>query len=232
MESGYVISDLHMFTQRTVAPSYQDAINRAAGEADFFVLNGDVFDFRWTTLNDAEHTACVAVEWLESLAKASPNCRFFYIMGNHDGLDFFAEHLKTTAERIENFEWHSSHLRIGSSLFFHGDLPLGIGRPDAFERTLLPIERKKGKLANFAYHLFIESRLHRLTAHFHSAQRCAKRIHAAMKQDATGLTEGITDVYFGHIHHTFTDFKYNGFTFHNTGSAIRHLKCNLLQVRP
>ncbi len=232
MESGHVISDLHMFTERSVAPIYQDAIYKAASEADFFVLNGDVFDFRWTTLTSAEHTAHIAIEWLEKLAQSSPNCRFFYIMGNHDGLEFFAGHLSAAADKIENFEWHPSHLRIGSSLFLHGDLPLGIGRPDAFERPLLPIERKKGKIANFLYHLLIESRIHRFTAHFHSAKRCAKRLHRAIIEDTTGLTEGVTDVYFGHIHHSFTDFKYNGFTFHNTGSAIRHLECNLLAVRP
>ena len=94
MESGYVISDLHLFTERSVAPVYQDAINKAASGAEFFVLNGDVFDFRWTTLDSAEKTAHVAVEWIETLARSSPNCRFFYIMGNHDGLEFFAGHLQ------------------------------------------------------------------------------------------------------------------------------------------
>lgn len=221
-----------MFTERSVASVYQDAIYKAAGEADFFVLNGDVFDFRWTTLASAEQTARVAVEWIETLARSAPSCRFFYIMGNHDGLEFFASHLSATTDKIENFEWHPSHLRIGSSLFLHGDLPLSVGRSDAFERTLRPIERKKGKIPNILYRLLIASRIHRLTAHFHSAGRCAKRLHRAMAEDTTGLAEGISDVYFGHIHHSFTDFKYNDVTFHNTGSAIRHLECNLLAVRP
>ena len=46
------------------------------------------------------------------------------------------------------------------------------------------------------------------------------------------MTRGITDIYFGHTHLAFSDFRYEHLTFHNTGSAIRGLQCNMLAVTP
>ena len=48
--SGYVVSDLHLLTRRTAAGSHRSRLTTAAAAADYFVLNGDIFDFRWSTL--------------------------------------------------------------------------------------------------------------------------------------------------------------------------------------
>ncbi|MBC8372298.1 MAG: hypothetical protein ISS69_08100 [Phycisphaerae bacterium] len=47
MPTGYVISDLHMFARWSKPGKYLEQMHEAASGADFFVLNGDIFDFRW-----------------------------------------------------------------------------------------------------------------------------------------------------------------------------------------
>jgi UDP-2,3-diacylglucosamine hydrolase len=230
-KSGYVISDLHLFTHRTVIDDHLDNLHQAAAEADFFVLNGDVFDFRWTTLGSIEKTTHAAIDELETFAQKYPQCRFFYIMGNHDAFEPFARHLDELAERRDNFFWHPSHLRIGNQLFLHGDLALDDDFPDPFQRELLPAAKKKGRSAQMGYRMIVAARVHRFICWFHSPQWCARRILRSLREHHPNLAEGLSDVYFGHIHNPFSNFRYDGVTFHNTGSTVRHLRCRMLAVR-
>ena len=228
---GYVVSDLHLFTHRTAAGAHLSALRGAADKAEFFVLNGDIFDFRWTTLASAEATAQAAEEELERAVRRYPNCRFHYIMGNHDGLAWFARHLDALAERAENFHWHPSHLLVGDSLFLHGDLALGNGRRDPLQRTLKQLPRKPSRGLHAAYEVLVASRAHRAVAGLHSPTWCAKRILKSLRAHHPALAPRLRDVYFGHSHHPFSNFRYQGVRFHNTGSTIRHLRCNLLEVQ-
>ena len=122
MRTGFVISDLHLFARWSQAGTYMDRIMRAAARADVFVLNGDIFDFRWTTYPTTEDSVDAAVEWLKSLAAAHPHCRFIYILGNHDGFRLFADRLDRLAAELPNLECHPSHVHLGRALFLHGDL--------------------------------------------------------------------------------------------------------------
>jgi UDP-2,3-diacylglucosamine hydrolase len=231
LKKGFVISDLHLFTHRTMAEVYMDEIRHAASQADFFVLNGDIFDFRWTNLASMEHTAHAAIDWLETFCTDFPHCRLFYIMGNHDGLKFFADCLGDLADRQENFRWHASHFRLGNSLFLHGDLPLTIRKKDPFQRTLLPIRRTKGRAMNLGYHIVITTRIHRYITWIHGPRWCARRILKSLEYYHPELAAGIEHIYYGHIHKTFSNLRYRGVTFHNTGSAIQGLKCRLLSAQ-
>jgi UDP-2,3-diacylglucosamine pyrophosphatase LpxH len=231
LEVGHVLSDLHLFTHRTIAHDLMDTICDAAAGAGFFVLNGDIFDFRWSVLDSIDATARAAVEWLDQLAEDFPNCRFFYVMGNHDALIRFAPMLDELARRRENFFWHSSHVRIGKALFLHGDLALNVRIRDPLQRELVPGEKMMSPALHLGYRALIASRLHRLIPWVHNTRWCAKRIVRALHEYHPALAEGLGDIYFGHIHKTFTDFEYEGLVFHNTGSAIRHLKNSLLPVR-
>jgi len=231
MLHGYVISDLHLFAERSVARSHSRAMSAAAERADFFVLNGDIFDFRWTTLPGVEETILAAVDWLGDLSQRFPRCRFFYVMGNHDGFRQFVEHLEERLGQAPNLQWRLSHLRLGSALFLHGDLPLRRRRTRAFDRSLARTPRKKGRTSNRAFRLADAAGLSRHAARIHRPRRCAKRILRALHHDQTGLADGVTDVYFGHTHGPFADYRYAGLTFHNTGAAVRGLRCAPLTVR-
>ena len=122
LQHGYVLSDLHMFAHRSTAADHLSAVREVAGGADFLVLNGDIFDFRWSTLAGADETAHVAVDWLASLVLGVNGCEVFYVLGNHDRFAFFADHLQGLTEQTDNFHWHASHVRLGRCLFLHGDL--------------------------------------------------------------------------------------------------------------
>ncbi|MBN1943406.1 MAG: metallophosphoesterase [Phycisphaerae bacterium] len=232
MDHGYVISDLHLFAKRSIADNHLDAMRTAANQADFFVLNGDIFDFRWTTLETAESTAHAALAWLEDFVRRHPNCRIFYVLGNHDSWEFFTEHLDALAKRMPNFQWHPSHVRIGTSLFLHGDLPLGLKRRrKAFHRQLPQTSRTRGRFLHACYDALIFTRLHRLPGRWYWRRRCARRFLRALKREKNGLRDGLRDVYFGHTHNVFCDYHYRGVMFHNTGSTIQGLEGNLLRVR-
>ena len=226
------MSDLHLFTKRSVAHHYMERIHDAAEQADFFVLNGDIVDFRWTVLESVEETGRQAIEWLDRMCTDFPHCRFFYVLGNHDGFQFFADMLVELAERRENFDWHPSHFRIGRALFLHGDLPIRNRDADPFVRDMPQTDKRWHSVWDVAYHAFVGIRLHRLIARVHwSPDKCARRIVRALKQDHQGLAAGVTDIYFGHVHRAFEDHAFNGVIFHNTGAAIQHLELNLINVR-
>ena len=227
---GYVISDLHLFTRRTAADDYADAMREAAGRADFFVLNGDIFDFRWTTLASIEATTATAVQWLRSFAEVNPDCDLHFVMGNHDGTEFFVDYLDMLAVDVPNFLWYPSHVRIGDKLFCHGDLPLSLRPIEPFRREHRRAKRQKGPWLNSAYQCVVNTNLHRVSDVLYSRRRCGETILRCLENDRQALADGITDVYFGHIHRAFSDYDCGGVMFHNTGAAIRHLQCELLAV--
>jgi len=229
--SGYVISDLHLFAQRSVAEAYLPEIRAAAAEADFFVLNGDMFDFRWSVLPTVEDTVEAALEWLRDLISAHRQCRFFYILGNHDRLRLFTERLAALAAEEDNLQWVGSYLRIGTALFLHGDVRIAGARRLGFARPFRRRVRQRGRFLSACYRAVVSVGVHRLIALTNRPRRFARRILRALGAEHTGLTEGLTDVYFGHTHRPFTDYRYGGLTFHNTGSAIRGMRCNLVAVR-
>jgi UDP-2,3-diacylglucosamine pyrophosphatase LpxH len=231
MKRGFAVSDLHLFAHRSSAHDHLPLVRQAATEADFIVLNGDIFDFRWSTLPTRGHTLDAAVGWLRSLAEDHPECRFYYIMGNHDALAPLAPRLDALVAERPNLHWNPTHVRINDALFLHGDLPLHRKRRSPFARDLVTSEVQWGRLASFAYHVFVHLHLHRLVSLIHWPQRCARRILRSLADHGRELADGITDVYFGHTHEPFRDFHYRGIRFHNSGAAVRGLQPVLLPVR-
>ena len=230
LRRGHVVSDLHLFAHRSEGHRHLQAMSRLAQDADFLVLNGDIVDFRWTTLACSETTARVGVDWLASLALAAPNCELFYVLGNHDRLAFFAAHLEALAAERARFHWHPTHVRIGPCLFLHGDLTFDRTCPDPFGVSMRPTHRVRGAAMNLGYRALIAARVHRMAHPFFHPRRCARRISRCLQQAHPDLADGLTDVYFGHTHRPFTDFRHDGLIFHNTGSTVRHLQSRLLTV--
>jgi UDP-2,3-diacylglucosamine hydrolase len=228
---GHVVSDLHLFAQRSVGDDFLPAMKEAVSTADFFVLNGDIFDFQWTTLRSVRQSVRAAASWIHDLVDAGNGCRIHYVMGNHDALSPFAFLLDDLARQHEHFHWHESYLRIGPNLFLHGDLPLGHDPPRLARNRYKPDVRRRGRFLNNAYRLFVASRLHRRVERFISRERCALKILTALRELDPDLRRSLTDIYFGHTHTPFTDFAVDGLRFHNTGSGIRHLQLHMLNVR-
>jgi UDP-2,3-diacylglucosamine hydrolase len=228
---GHVISDLHLFARRSVAERYAGDIGHAAAESEFFVLNGDIFDFRWSTLPTVEDSVDAAVAWLRDLVEGHPRCRFYYTVGNHDNFAPFVDRLDALAASVANLEWHPSHVRLGTAFFLHGDLPLAWRRSRRSVRTFHTSLGGNGRTRRVLYRGFVACRGHRVVASLHQPRPCVKRITRWLHADAGRLADGVTDVYFGHTHRDFADYEYGGLRFHNTGSSIRGLRSRMLAVR-
>ncbi|MFW6158575.1 MAG: metallophosphoesterase [Planctomycetota bacterium] len=230
MAYGHVISDLHLLTPWSAAEEYLAEMQEAAGRSDFFVLNGDIFDFRWSELSTIDRSVDAAIDWLRAFMDAAPRCRLIYVLGNHDNLRDLAGRLDELQAEGEHFDWRPSHVRIGSALFTHGDLLLRADVVDPFRRRLQPSVVKKSKTLSRVYHLLHTMRMHRWYAPVYGERRLARRMVRAMDRAGNGVMKGVTDVYFGHVHMRFTDFNYRGLTFHNTGSVINGLPWHMLEV--
>ncbi len=226
MKKGFVVSDLHLFTRRSHAETLQPHIDEAMVWADFVVLNGDIFDFKWSVLPSVEETVEAALAWLERLAGVDPTADLYYLLGNHDSLEAFVERLPALAERIPNFHWHPTHLRIGSAFFTHGDLRTTstvAGQPiRKLKRTIV----LKRELLHDSYNYLVALNLHHVVRVTHGRRQSVRRmLRLLATMDPDGL-KGVRDVYFGHTHVPFSDHEEGGYRFHNTGSAIRGLPFN------
>ena len=231
IEHGYVVSDLHMFTKWTSVEKYMCEIRKAAADADFFVFNGDIFDFRWSTLGSAAKTAKSAIEWFNEICSDFPDCTFIYILGNHDAHKKILKPLAEFTDKQNNFIWHESFIQIGSSLFMHGDLIFSIRNQSPFERKKYKYRNPVRSMLRKTYHRAIKMGVHNLVSKLHAKERCARYVLQVLEKDHNHRLEGITDIYIGHTHVGFSDYKYSGYTFHNSGSAIHDLHCNLMKVR-
>jgi len=228
IKSGFVVSDLHIFARRSSIDMHMEEMHAAIAEADFFVLNGDIFDFRWSIVGGLEKTIDAAAVWIKELSARHSHCEIHYVLGNHDAIASFVTRLEKLSSEIENFFWHPTHLQIGKSLYIHGDLPLSGKNP--LERKFKKYERVKGKSMNVLYDSVVKVRGHRLLDVTGAKKRCARKILKSFaKHGREGALDGITDIYFGHTHVGFSDFSYQNFTFHNTGAAICGVKINMLE---
>lgn len=229
---GYFVSDLHLYARRSQAPQHLEAISAAAASAGIFVMGGDIFDFRWTTLPTIERTAQEAAGWLAQLASESPDCQFHFLLGNHDHNQLFINRLKDLAARRANFSWHPFFLRLGESLFMHGD---AADRKDPARllkaRTKVLHEPMKPRLLHGLYDLAVAMQVHRLAGWInYPPRRVARRILTYLERIGQGPQTGTRNVYFGHTHCSMSGYKYGGVTFHNGGAPISGLDFRIVEI--
>jgi len=226
---GIVISDLHLFARRSRGAARFDSLRGKLSSAEVLVLNGDIFDFRWSTLGQHQETLPAAVKWLRNVAGDFPECQIHFIVGNHDCTSAFLEELRGLADDLPRFQWHEYLLRLGPALFFHGDC----AHRSMDHHALRRFRRKWqgdwrcGPALSAAYvcadRLGITRRVHEW--HF-PRRKTVARIAYYLDHASPGWREQTRDCYFGHTHLPFTDYEYDGIQFHNTGSAIFNLDFN------
>jgi len=230
---NFFVSDLHMFTRRSMVETFSHQIDAAAAQARIFILGGDIFDFRWTTLRSIDHTIDAAIEWLRSLVDHYPACEFHFIQGNHDANRLFTDRLAEFAITRENLSWHRYYLRLGNSLFLHGDVADREMDHDELirRRTREEIDKKKGRVANFMYDAAISARLHLLTATLANPRKAvARRLVTYLEHIGHGPSTGLRHVYFGHTHTAMSHFQYEGLLFHNGGAPIKGCQFQILEA--
>lgn len=231
---GYVVSDLHMFSKRSKWADHLDAIYEAAQGADVFILNGDTFDFRWTTLPSIDETVDAAIAWLRELATLFPSCHFHFVVGNHDNLQAFIEALSELAAVTENLSWHPYYLKIGDSVFLHGDVAnkkMDAEDLEEFRDEWRYEEKTRHPFLHYVYDIILHFGLHRSAQRMkYPKKRAARRVVAYLEDVGLGALNGTRHVYFGHTHEAISNFRYKNLVFHNAGSPMKGLEFNILRV--
>ena len=231
--SAYVVSDLHMFCKRSEADFHMPAIHKAAEKADYFVLNGDTFDFRCSTLESTEATVREANRWLEKLAADHPSCHFHFLLGNHDCHHAFVHELERLVDKTPNLDWHPYYLRLGDTLFLHGDVANRKMTHCMLEasRNSWVKERQRGRTANLMHDVAFQFNVHKAVSQLaHPTKRVLRRVMAYLESMEPHIMDGVRHVYFGHTHVAMTNYAYRGLRFHNGGAPMRNVTFNILRA--
>ncbi len=233
MKSVCVVSDLHMYCKRSNWQSHLPEIYEAAAVSDLFVFNGDTFDFKWTMLKSVDQTIEKAIEFLAELAARYPDCRFHVNLGNHDHVQGFIDALSDLARRTPNLTWHPYYLRVGSTLFLHGDMAtrkMSHAQLEAYRSSWLH-HKKQGRVKNRVYDAAFKAGAHiAISRLVHPPQRTLKRVHEYIHDIGHGTPHGVDTVYFGHTHVAVDAEYYRGVTFHNGGAPMRGMEFSLLRL--
>jgi UDP-2,3-diacylglucosamine pyrophosphatase LpxH len=233
MTRAYFVSDLHLFANRSLAARYHDAIVETASQADVFVLGGDIFDFRWATGRTGEQSVRDAAAWLADLADDCPLCQFHFLLGNHDYHQTFIDRLVLLEREIDNLSWHRFYVRLGSSVFLHGDV--ADRKSDAAmltaARTRWLGRKRRGRLMSRVYDAVISTRLHRPVSYVVYRRRTvARRLYAYLENIGQGPEDGVRNVYFGHTHREMANYHYRGLVLHNGGAPIKGLRFRIVRA--
>lgn len=229
-ETGFVISDLHIFSCVSLYAKHLPMLEDAAGRHKVVVLNGDTFDFKRSRFSTNAETSQEAVRWLASLCLRHPATTFYFLIGNHDCNREFVEELRLLEKRCVNLHVADPVLQIGSCLFVHGDvcdLRAGETSLARLRERYSVQERSLGSIifAQLVTHL----RANIVEYVRHPRQALCQKIVSYLQATHPEKLASAERIYFGHTHVPFTDYAFAGLRFSNTGSAIRGLKMNALE---
>ena len=230
----YTVSDLHLFCRRSEAHRHMRDIHGAAAKADIFVLNGDTFDFRWSCHGSTVETARKAIGWLEELTARSPDCFFHVVLGNHDHVGVFIDELHEFAERTHNLAWHPYYVKVGDTLFLHGDVAnrrMTAADLERYRETWLH-EESRGELVNTIFDVAFRAGVHQaLTKFAFPTSVVVERIRHYLDDIGEGAGSDTDVVFFGHTHTAVDNYEFGGQRFFNSGAPMRGLNFNILGTR-
>jgi len=233
MKEVYVVSDLHMYCRRSQWQSHLPDMHRAASEADLFVFNGDTFDFKWSEVGAIPETTRRAIEFLEDFASRYPRCQFHVNLGNHDHIREFMDSLDALAARTANLSWHPYFLRVGSTIFLHGDAANRKMKHKHLERYRASWMRAKhqGPIKHRMYDVLCKAKAHvAISRVAFTPKRTMRRVAHYLDDIGHGAADGVERVYFGHTHVPISSGQYGGITYHNGGAPILGVEFTLLKA--
>jgi len=234
MARAYVVSDLHMFCSRSHWDRHLDDIEAAARDADIFVFNGDTFDFKWSTKSSLEETVEGAISYLRNLAASHPDCHFHINLGNHDHVEPFISALKNLAYDTPNITWHHYFLRVGDTVFLHGDVAqqrMTHRKLQKFRAQWGKKHKPRGALPNRIYDAAIQAKAHvAVSKVVFPAQRTIEHVAAYLEDVGLTAEHGVRQVYFGHTHVSIDGADFEGITYHNGGAPMPGMDFSLLRT--
>lgn len=218
---GLTLSDLHVFSHHSRTRDFLRELESMAAGVGVLVLNGDIFDFKWSQHAGVLPSVMVAKRQLGHLMEALPGCRVHVVLGNHDAVQPYQGALDELASEHPRFFWHEFVCKVGRGLFLHGDA-VHAGASNAAVRAF----RERAGRARYdaswhrlAHGTLHRSRLPRLAFNMVPKRLLAARLLRYLANEGWLPDPHVKDVYFGHTHSDFENFRYGGLRFHNSGSA-------------
>lgn len=232
--STFFLSDLHLLSRRSQAEQHQDLIYGTAARAKTFVLGGDIFDFTWSIHGSPQKSVEMALQWMDRLVNANTACQFHFVFGNHDYNRRFISALEEYETSTVNLTTHRYVLRLGDSVFLHGD---AADHPEMCHTKLEHLRSKylhdemRAPLQHLLYDVAVQARLHRVASKLaNPRKRVARRLHGYLQRVGHGPEQGIEHVYFGHTHEPLTNYQYGGLTFHNPGAPMAGVPFRIVEA--
>ena len=226
------VSDLHLFCRRSRAEVFRDAIEDAIRDSDVFVLNGDTFDFRWSTHKSVPDTVNASIDWLQDITSKHPECDFRFVLGNHDTVAPFLDAMERFVPTIPNLEWEPYHWRIGDHVFLHGDVVGGnmtAADLEAYRRVWMTEEPRSAfwnRVWDAAFGVGIHKLVNRL---WFPTDRIVERVQYHLDDIGLGPGSGIRHVVFGHTHVRVHALERNGQLFYNCGAPMPNIPFDVLR---
>jgi len=231
MKKGIVISDMHFFARRSKADIIEKILYSQLSQYDILVCNGDTFDFRWRQLSSMQQTINESICWIGKTMNKFPSLEIKYVIGNHDCNRDFIDRLRQLEKDRPRFLIYEYYFQIGTSLFLHGDC----------SNTFLSFEglkdyraqwEKSNQWPNYLALFYQFFDVIGLTGLFHRKKfprdKVAQRVLHYLKTIPSGFPSDIENIYIGHTHLPFSDFKWENYVFHNSGSSIKGQEFNIL----
>lgn len=226
---GVFVSDLHVFSGRSVAESLGSEVQQRYPQANLLVLGGDIFDFKWSSMSGAG-TLLAAEHWLEGLLNQWDG-EVVYLAGNHDCLPQFMDVLREVESHNDRFTWHDHQVQFGDSVFLHGDvLDAGqdVSKLGAYRDKFHPTSNQS-KLSRQAYSAIVAMRIHRMAPKLrHRKIMTCLKLQGILPQ-LVDRPQEIRRVFYGHTHVAVPGSEVNGVKFYNPGAAIRHVAFHPVQ---
>ncbi len=219
------ISDLHLLADRSLGPAADPIIADSLRDADLCVWGGDLFDFRWTRQR-IEPSIDWAINWLRRWSAEFPDTRFLYLFGNHDVHEPFRVALNRFADQHPNYETPREIVRVGDTIFLHGDAVIGHRADDRFDayRRSWAARPPAPRWRNRWYDAAVGLRLHRAAAAAgHRHRMTCEHLHRYLQRHDADAFEQTRRVVFGHTHRRLDRYHHRGREYYNPGAAIRHV---------
>ena len=229
VRKGLFVSDLHLFSPRSVGEKVVTQFSTLSQDCDCLVLGGDIFDFRWSDHGSHLATLDAARRWLLDLLHVTGEIPIVFLPGNHDSHPEFLAMLDALAAGEPRLTWAAHHLQIADCLFLHGDLldAGSVSRLEAY-RSKFHHESPQSRLAHRSYDLAVSMRIHKLIPRLrHKPLQTCQRLLDAMPELWLPSTVPVQQIYFGHTHVAIHGLEVNGIKFFNPGAALRHMDTHI-----
>ncbi|HNV70001.1 MAG TPA: metallophosphoesterase [Candidatus Ozemobacteraceae bacterium] len=227
---GLVVSDLHLFREHSQGEAAIVRLRERIEPADFIVLNGDIFDFRWAPHPTLAVTEEAAVDWLRTFVASVGPAVVFYVMGNHDCHESFRQRLMSEPRLFLPGGWFPSFVRVGSALFLHGDLPLFRPLSNCLQRKHGRIPKKRGVMARLWTLGVICPLFGRLAPLVFPKEWSARQVTRSVRRHGPDFRERLADICFGHIHYPFEDHRLRHLRVHNSGAPLPGFQWQVVSI--